>query len=86
MVNYFCPNIECICSAQPPRIKKITVVLYICGQNTNNKIWTMQEFYRNKMQNVHEYFRRETDLFFFNSVGFFLYLGHVTLMQHKKSL
>lgn len=47
----------------------------------------MQEFYRNKMQNVHEYFRRETDLFiFFNSVGFFLYLGHVTLMQHKKSL
>lgn len=65
MVNYFCPNIECICSAQPPRIKKITVVSYIRGQNTNNKIWTMQEFYRNKMQNVHEYFRRETDLFFF---------------------
>lgn len=51
----------------------------------------MQEFYRNKMQNVQEYFRelnrRETDLFFFQfSRFFFLYLGHVTLMQHKKSL
>lgn len=46
----------------------------------------MQEFYRNKMQNVHEYFRRETDFFFQFSRVFFLYLGHVTLMQHKKSL
>lgn len=50
----------------------------------------MQEFYRNKMQNVYEYFwelnRRETDLFFQFSRVFFLYLGHVTLMQHKKSL